>query len=102
MRLVLLDQAKEDLANIAAYIADEKQKPSRWTEFAQRLLDKCKELASIKGTIGVERPELRENLRSCPFGSYIIFFMYSDNHFEVVTIIEGHRDIEAIFNPSTP
>ena len=22
-------------------------------------------------------------------------------HFEVVTIIEGHRDIEAIFNPST-
>ncbi|MBK6959225.1 MAG: type II toxin-antitoxin system RelE/ParE family toxin [Nitrosomonas sp.] len=59
------------------------------------------QLASIKGTIGVERPELRENLRSHPFGSYIIFFMYNDNHFEVVTIIEGHRDIEVIFNPST-
>ena len=101
MRLVLLDQAKEDLANVAAYIAEKSQSRHVGQNFAQRLLDKCKELASIKGTIGVERPELRENLRSHPFGSYIIFFMYNDNHFEVVTIIEGHRDIKAIFNPST-
>ena len=93
MRLVLLDQAKEDL--------EKSESRHVGQNFAQRRLDKCKELASIKGTIGVERPELRENLRSHPFGSYIIFFMYNDNHFEVVTIIEGHRDIKAIFNPST-
>jgi toxin ParE1/3/4 len=100
MRLVLLDQAKEDLANIAAYIAYESKSRQVGQKFAQRLLDKCKELASIKGSIGVERPELRKNLRSCPFGSYIIFFKYSDNYFEVVTIIERHRDIEAIFDHS--
>ena len=36
-------------------------------------------------------------LRSHPFGNYIIFFMYNDNNLEAVTIIEGHRDIEALF-----
>ncbi|MBK6959224.1 MAG: hypothetical protein IPH22_13730 [Nitrosomonas sp.] len=46
MRLVLLDQAKEDLANIAAYIAEKSKSRHVGQNLAQRLLDKCKELAS--------------------------------------------------------
>lgn len=98
MRLVLLDQAKKDIANIADYIAEESKSNRIGKAFAKRIVDKCKELASIKGMIGVERPELRAGLRSHPFGNYIIFFMYNDNNLEVVTIIEGHRDIEKMFS----
>lgn len=97
MRLVLLDQAKEDIANIADYIAEQSKNKRIGKEFAKRILDKCKELASIKGMIGVERPELRAGLRSHPFGNYVIFFIYNDNNLEVVTIIEGHRDIKSMF-----
>jgi len=33
-----------------------------------------------------------------PFKGYVIFFRYlDDNVFEVVRIIEGHRDIPALF-----
>lgn len=103
MRLVLLDQAKEDIANIADYIAEQSKSRRVGKDFAKRIYEKCKELASIKGIIGVERPELRAGLRSHPFGNYVIFFMYNDNNLEVVTIIEGHRDIETLFSsPSKP
>jgi len=101
MRLILLDQAKEDIANIADYIAEESKSKRIGKAFARRIYDKCKEFASIKGTIGVERPELRAGLRSHPFGNYVIFFMYNDNNLEVVTIIEGHRDIDTLFSANT-
>lgn len=32
-----------------------------------------------------------------PFKGYVIFFRYLDETFEVVRIIEGHRDIDAVF-----
>ena len=47
--------------------------------------------------MGRLRPELRESLLSFPYGNYVIFFMYNEDYLEIVTIIEGHRDIEAIF-----
>ncbi len=30
---------------------------------------------------------------------YVIFFRYVDERFEVVNIIEGHRDIDELFSP---
>ena len=32
---------------------------------------------------------------------YVIFFRYADHRFEVVNILEGHRDIEAFFDDET-
>ena len=69
-------------------------------DFNRRIYAKCQELASIKGMIGVERPELRTGVRSYPFGNYVIFFMYSNDCLEVVTIVEGQRDIENVFSSS--
>ncbi|HYH19907.1 MAG TPA: hypothetical protein VD995_14945 [Azospirillum sp.] len=33
-----------------------------------------------------------------PFKGYVIFFRYVGEAFEVVSILEGHRDIEAYFH----
>jgi toxin ParE1/3/4 len=41
---------------------------------------------------------LRHDIRSAPFKGYVIFFRYLDDDIlEVVHVIEGHRDVAAIF-----
>jgi hypothetical protein len=41
-------------------------------------------------------------VRSFAFRGYVIFFRYRDDYFEVANIIEGHRDIEALFSEYDP
>ena len=36
-------------------------------------------------------------LRSHPHGNYVIFFHYVGEAFEVVNVLEGHRDVAAFF-----
>jgi plasmid stabilization system protein ParE len=66
--------------------------------FVRQLNDQCRRLARLPGTLGRARPELRHDVRSAPFKGYVIFFRYVDDDIlEIVHIIEGHRDIVAIF-----
>jgi len=37
-------------------------------------------------------------LNYLPLGNYIILFQYSENRFEVVSVIERHRDIVSMFD----
>jgi len=39
-----------------------------------------------------------EGIRSIPYGNYVILFRYNDPYLEIVSIIEGHRDIEELFS----
>lgn len=66
--------------------------------FVGELRQKCRSLAGLPGTIGRARPELRPDIRSTAFKGYVIFFRYVGDHFEVVNIIEGHRDIDALLS----
>jgi toxin ParE1/3/4 len=43
------------------------------------------------------RNELRGGFRSSPYKSYVIFFRYVGDALEIVNVIEGHRDIAALF-----
>jgi hypothetical protein len=38
------------------------------------------------------------SIRSSAFKGYVIFFRYVGDRFEVVNIIEGHRDINELFS----
>jgi toxin ParE1/3/4 len=49
--------------------------------------------------MGRARPELFEGVRSLPYGNYVILFRYSGDFVEIVSIIEGHQDIEELFRP---
>jgi len=93
----MLPSAKADLVNILEYITRQSGSLIIGRRFAGALRHQCRKLAALPGTLGRARPELRPDIRSLAFKGYVIFFRYIDDTFEVVNIIEGHRDIEALY-----
>ena len=67
-RLILLDSALADFASIFDYIARESGSRVIGRGFVNRLLNQCKKLASLPGTLGWPRPELRPDIRIIPTG----------------------------------
>lgn len=92
-----LEQAKLDLLHIKRYIAKESGSNALALRYVEKLRQQCQQLSNLPGTIGRARPELIEGLRSLPCGNYVILFRYIDDTLEVVSIIEGHRDIDDMF-----
>jgi toxin ParE1/3/4 len=97
-RAIFLASVQNDLVRILSYIAEQSGSLSVAQRFVRQLRDYCHKLASLPGTMGRARPEIRPDLRSVPYKSYVIFFRYVDDRFEVVNILEGHRDIIAYFD----
>jgi toxin ParE1/3/4 len=98
-RLRYLEQVKDDLIQIKRYLARESGSNEVALQFTARLRQQCQQLAKLPGTIGRARPELAEGIRSLPYGNYVILFRYNGDLLEIVSIIEGHRDIEELFRP---
>jgi len=96
-RATFLASVRTDLLDILTYVADSSGSVAVAEEFVRRLRTKCQELAALQSSIGRPRPELRPDMRSFPYKGYVIFFRYVANRFEVVNILEGHRDVEAYF-----
>jgi len=96
-RLRVRPSAAQDIEQIFDYIAEAAgdETARRFTADIER---QYRKLASLPGTLGRARPELRPDLRSFPYRRYVIFFRYVDDVFEVVNILEGHRDMGAFFS----
>ena len=92
------EQAKADLIQIKRYIAKESGSNTVAVRYMEKLRQQCRKLAELPSTMGRPRPELMEGIRSIPYGNYIILFRYKGSLVEIVSIIEGHRDIEGIFH----
>ncbi|WP_372088638.1 type II toxin-antitoxin system RelE/ParE family toxin (plasmid) [Tistrella mobilis] len=101
-RLILSTPAVRELAAIAAYVMQRSQDAAMAEAFAADLVMKCEYLASLPGLMGRPRPELAAGLRSFVHRGYVIFFRYIDDRFEVVTVLEGHRDIDGHFSEELP
>jgi plasmid stabilization system protein ParE len=97
-RAIFLASVRHDLLVILTSIADASGSVSVAQAFVRELRAKCHKLASFSATIGRARPELRADIRSFPYKNHVIFFRYVGDRFEVVNILEGHRDIEAFFS----
>ena len=97
-RATFLASVRTDLLNIFTYIAEASGSVSIAENFVSKLRVECHTLAAITGTIGRARPELRPDIRSAVYRNYVIFFRYVDDRFEVVNILESHRDIDAYFD----
>ena len=100
-QLVYLAAARRDFADILEYITRESGSLAIGRGFVDLLRMQCRKLASLPGTLGRPRPELRPDIRSFPCKGYVIFFRYSGDRFEVVNVLEGHRDIVAYFQSDT-
>lgn len=96
-QLRILPSALADLVTIFEYITRQSGSMVIGRRFVGALRQKCRELATLPGMMGRARPELRVEIRTHVFQGYVIFFRYEEDLFEVVNIIEGHRDIEALF-----
>ena len=98
-RAVFLASVEADLLSVFEYIATASNSISVAERFVRALRDHCHKLAGLPGALGRERPDLRPDIRSAVFKNYVIFFRYIEGRFEVVNILEGHRDIDAFFRP---
>jgi toxin ParE1/3/4 len=97
-QLRYLAQARDDLLQIKRYIARETGSNAIALRYTEKLRQQCRELAELPGTMGKARSDLMEGLRSIPHGNYVILFRYRGALVEIVSIIEGHRDIEGLFH----
>lgn len=96
-RLIYLDGARDDLRDIQRHLTRVSTNVDVGVTFARALHQQCVKLASLPGRLGRPRPELLADIRSFPYRGYVIFFRYRAGTFEVVNILEGHRDIAAHF-----
>jgi toxin ParE1/3/4 len=62
-----------------------------------RLIDAKARLLAQSPHIGQGVPDLAANLRRFPVGAYLIFYEGGAGGTDVVRILHGARDIEAIF-----
>lgn len=89
--------AREDLRDIADFITEESGSEDVAEFFIIQLDERCRTLASLPGTLGSARPELRFSIRSTPHKGYVILFRYGDNLLEVINIVHGSRDLANFF-----
>jgi len=87
-------RARSDLTEIWSYIADDSI--ANADAFIDKLYETIKALASQPG-VGRRREELAPGILSFPFGRYVIFYRTNRDTIEIVRILHGARDIQAIF-----
>lgn len=95
-RLVFSPEARTDLLDIAAYIANDD--PVRALSFVDELEAASASLLPFPDT-GRARPELAQNLRSKPHGAYVIFYTSTRDAVRIERILHGARDLPAHFGP---
>ena len=91
-------QARENLRDISDFISEESGSEDVAESFLFQLVARCHRIASLPGTLGTRRNELRDDIRSTPHKGYVIFFRYREGLLEVVNILHGTRDVIAHFS----
>ena len=87
----LSPRAKLELEAIGDHIA--KDSPTN----AERLIERLTERFVALGRnprIGRARPELRSDLRSFPYGAYIILYRIVDEGVEIVRVVHAARNLD--------
>jgi toxin ParE1/3/4 len=97
-----LPSARKSLRALRFYLTTASGSRDVSRKFIAHLRAYCDHLASLPFQMGTERTELAPELRSSAFESYVIFFRYHQDAFQVVNIIEGHRDLPGYFSTTKP
>lgn len=87
--------AETDIVEIWNYIADDSVAAAdRWVD----RLDEQFRVLAMQPAMGRARDELAPGVRSLPFGRYVIFYVPLDDGIDVVRVLHGARDIDAVYN----
>ena len=87
----LSPQAKLELEAIGDHIAEDS--PANAARFIERLTRKFVALGR-NPRIGRARPELRSDLRSFPYGAYLILYRIIDDGAEIVRVVHAARNLD--------
>lgn len=88
------DEAKADLDEIWLYIAQDN--PDAADKYIRAVVSRFPTLASMP-LMGRQREELSPRLRSFPVGRHVIFYRPLDNGVEIARVLDGARDLPALF-----
>ena len=94
MRVVITAAAKADLLAIRRYI--EADNPNRAVSFVEELLDRCLALADTPRAYPLVPRYERFGIRRCVHSDYLIFYRLQPEQIEVIHVLQGARDIEAL------
>jgi toxin ParE1/3/4 len=84
-------QAEQDLIEIFRYISRDNAPAA--DKLVRAINSKC-ELLARSPMIGRARPELRSDLRSFPYGSYLILYRIIDGGVEIVRVVHAARNLD--------
>ena len=86
--------AAADILDIWDHIAEDSvEQADRWVD----KLDEKFRLIATQPLMGRGRGDLAADVRSFPFGRYVIFYEPIEDGIDVVRVLHGARDIDAIF-----
>jgi addiction module RelE/StbE family toxin len=94
MRVVITAAAKADLLAIRRYIGADN--PTRAASFVEELLDRWLTLADTPRAYPLVPRYERFGIRRCVHGNYLIFYRLQLEQIEVIHVLQGARDIEAL------
>ena len=93
-RYIFVSPARLDLKEINTYLAQKNPQAAR--KLQAKIREKCRQLADFPG-MGRNREELALGLRSFPVDDYLIFYFQVKNRIEIVRVVSGYRDLDALF-----
>jgi toxin ParE1/3/4 len=94
LAIVLTPRANADLGEIWMFIAADN--PAQADDFIDLIDEKFQNLSRQPG-LGRRREELVAGLRSFPVGRYVIFYLQVQDCLQIVRILHGARDLDAVF-----
>ncbi len=99
MKVVLTERAIDDLIGIGRYIG--RESPARSAVFVAELEARCLTLADMPRGFSLLPGHEASGLRRRPYRDYLILYRIDarDERIEVIRILSGSRDIDAILFP---
>lgn len=97
MRVVFAAEAELDLEHIGDYIAVDN--PVRAESFVRELLERCHALADMPRAFPLVPRYEHTGVRRRPYGDYLIFYHIGLDTVEILHVLNGAQNYEAILFP---
>jgi toxin ParE1/3/4 len=97
MIVVLTDAARADLVAIGRHIKADN--PRRAESFVSELEMRCHQLGTMPKAFPLVPRHEQSGVRRRPYRDYLIFYRIAQNRVEILHILHGARDYEALLFP---
>lgn len=97
MNVIITDEARADLLRIGEYIA--RDNPGRAVTFVQELLGRCRALTDLPRAFPLVPRYEHTGVRRRPYGEYLIFYRVGTRSVDVLHVLNGAQNYEAVLFP---